>query len=326
MAEFPENVRVIVPVHNTRQQILHLLDHLRSLHHKLPNSVFVVDDGSSDGTHEALRVAFPGSRVLRGNGSLFWTGAIRKGMEQALAEAVPYLFWLNHDCQPEPGSFEKLLRVLQDPEVGCVSALCYIAGHPGYPVNPGFRHFRPVLDQVGAGLLTVDGLNGNFVGFRADAVSRVGLPDEVHYPHYGDGPYTVRFSRAGYLVRVEPQARAALNYECERRLAPFWRVTLSSKSGFFWLRYFFTSFKSPHHWKNRWHESLAFRGPVGILSYLKTQLSVLLQIFAGLLWQQVTPRAQRVRQAIAAHQKRFPAEKLRAELDSGVVNQPAMRD
>ena len=41
-------------------------------------NVFLVDDGSSDGTGDAVRGAFPQVHVIDGTGDLYWNGGMRR--------------------------------------------------------------------------------------------------------------------------------------------------------------------------------------------------------------------------------------------------------
>ena len=309
-------LRVIVPCYNTKNMLRLLLKHLSSLPDLALSDVIVVDDGSTDGTSEMLETEFPGVNVVCGDGNLLWTGAIRKGMAAALSQDCGFIFWLNHDCRPDPGSFEKIISVLQDPKTGCVSGWCRIAGYPGYSVNPGFKNYRPLtINHSDESLIAVDGTNGNFVGFRADAVRRVGLPDAKHHPHYGDGPYTIRFSRAGFRVLICKNARADLDYELERRLPPFWRVAVSTRSLGWWLSYYFGSFKSQYHWLYRWNDSRHLRGLLALVSYPKVELQTLGGIVFGIAARTIKGSITMKGLCIRQFGKRWPAEKLAAELD-----------
>jgi glycosyltransferase involved in cell wall biosynthesis len=310
-----ETIAVIVPCHNSRGTLDRLLSHLRDTHALPLPAVIVVDDGSSDGTSEMLRQRYAEVPVLAGDGGLLWTGAIRLGMEAAMINGATRIFWLNHDCRPDAGAFERIVKTLDDPHVGCVSGWCRIVGHPDHPVNPGFRKLRPLdIKAPAPQLVGADGVNGNFVGFRADVIRKIGLPDARRHPHYGDGPFTIRVSRAGFRVLVRTDARADLDFELLRRMPPFWRVALGNESAAWWLRYFFLSFKSQYHLRNRWNDSVVFRGRRALLSYPKVELTALLQILAGALVRHVRRRPALVRAAVARFSKQWPAEKLRREL------------
>ncbi|XHR28024.1 MAG: glycosyltransferase family 2 protein [Chthoniobacteraceae bacterium] len=308
-------LRVIVPCFNTKSTLKQLLGHLARLPDLALSEVLVVDDGSSDGTARMIAEEYPSVQVVSGNGQLLWTGAIRKGMERALEEDAQFIFWLNHDCRPEPGAFNKVLEVLNNPQVGVVSGWCRIAGYPDYPVNPGFKNFQPLqMDSTAGETVCADGTNGNFVGFRADAVCKIGLPDAKHHPHYGDGPYTLRFSRAGFQVLICKAARADLDYELERRLPPFWRVAVSNRSVSWWLRYYFGSFKSQYNLTYRWFDSLHLRGMFALLSYPKVELQVLIGILCGGIARSKNGVETMRERCLHRFRTRWPEEKLVLEL------------
>jgi GT2 family glycosyltransferase len=47
-------------------------------------TVYLVDDGSRDGTSQAVAERFPRVSILQGDGSLFWNGGMRKAFAEAL--------------------------------------------------------------------------------------------------------------------------------------------------------------------------------------------------------------------------------------------------
>ena len=51
-------------------------------------TVYLVDDGSRDGTSRSVAVRFPQISILEGDGSLFWNG----GMRKAFAQRLPKVF------------------------------------------------------------------------------------------------------------------------------------------------------------------------------------------------------------------------------------------
>jgi len=95
--------------HYTRKCLELLLDQTYS---KL--RTIVVDDGSTDGTSEMIRVEHAQVVLLRGDGSLYWTGAMRLGIEYILAHcaADDYVLLLNDDLVFGPGLAEKLLETV----------------------------------------------------------------------------------------------------------------------------------------------------------------------------------------------------------------------
>ena len=71
-------VFVLIPTRNRKELLSKCLDSL--LHQTYKNvEIIVIDDGSTDGTKEMLKKKE--ITILEGDGSLWWTGAMRKGVE-----------------------------------------------------------------------------------------------------------------------------------------------------------------------------------------------------------------------------------------------------
>ena len=69
----PERVEVLIAIHNRREKTLDCLTHL--YRQQMPNNylleVYLVDDGSTDGTADAVNVCFPEVTIIGGTGALF---------------------------------------------------------------------------------------------------------------------------------------------------------------------------------------------------------------------------------------------------------------
>lgn len=309
--------RIVVPVHNALQDVVTLLKRLEGLNADLLACLILVDDGSTDGTTEFVSGQYPQVHFVHGDGNLWWGGGIRLGMQTALDQDADLIFWLNHDCFPLPGAFEKIAGILANPKVGCVSGWCRIKGYPDYPVNPGFLAFRPLTMAEDSALVEADGVNGNFVGFRTDAVTKVGLPDAESFPHYGDGVYTIRFSRAGFKVLVCTSARADLEFELERRLSPFWRVAVNRGGLQHWLVYYFFSPRSLFNLANRFRQIYFFVGITRALIKIPLlSLCVTGQVCGGLMFRVLRGTKLTRQSCINYHTATWPQQKLKTELDA----------
>lgn len=73
--------------------------------------VFLVDDGSTDGTGDRVRAAFPEVRVIDGDGTLYWAKGMHKAWEAAIAERNDWdgYLWLNDDTELNEGSLAQLM-------------------------------------------------------------------------------------------------------------------------------------------------------------------------------------------------------------------------
>lgn len=190
---------LLIPAHNRRALTLGCLRALRTHGDLEANDAIVIDDGSSDGTGDAVRSEFPAVRVLRGDGALFWTGAIALAMHTVLAQPENgAVIWLNDDCRPRPGALASLGAWLaQNPNALAAPRCLDRAGHVAATGFIGRRVFRVAPGEE----RRVEGVSGFCVGIGASAARALGPPDAANFPHYaGDTAYTLRASRRGHAV------------------------------------------------------------------------------------------------------------------------------
>lgn len=102
-------IAVIMTCFNRRETTLACL---RALHQQTNTfDVFLTDDGSSDGTAEAIKAEFPQVNILQGNGNLFWVGGMRLAFGEAIKNSYNYYLWLNDDTFLETDTLDKLLNI-----------------------------------------------------------------------------------------------------------------------------------------------------------------------------------------------------------------------
>ncbi len=207
--------------------------------------VVLVDDASTDGTAEAVAAAFPEVRIIRGTGSLFWNGGMRKAWETARTLPHDYVLWLNDDVHLEPDSLGRFLafqreqeaqrgpRVISvgkllDPETGALT-------YGGYRVAPGLSRLRFV--RLPAGTIECDTMNGNCVLIPAIAEAEVGI-SSPHFTHaVGDIDYGLRAREKGFAILEcpEPVARLEKNADYMKKTSALtlsnWRFILFHPKG-----------------------------------------------------------------------------------------------
>lgn len=275
--------KIIIPVFNPPPCVLETLEALRA-DGGIHANVILVDDGSTNGIGDVVGKKFPETEVIRGDGNLWWAGGMKAGMERAISEAAEVVVWLNHDCIPEKGTIMALVEEAAKAGTGAVTAWCKTSGYEGIMVNPGFRNFKEIPASLlqEAPVVVVDGVNGNCVAINAEAIKTIGLPDGLRHLHYGDGPYTWRLHRAGYINKVLTKQHALLVREFERCIdershSSVWPASLKNK-----LHYYFLSPRSKYHWKSRFYDLLVFRGKIiGTLLYPFVQAKLIVWVSIG---------------------------------------------
>ena len=105
-------IAVAMACHNRKETTLRCLASLFSqdalVHTDL--DVFLMDDGSSDGTAESVGTLYQQVRLLFGNGTLYWNGSMYLALTEALNEAYDFHLWLNDDVRLYPGGLGILLK------------------------------------------------------------------------------------------------------------------------------------------------------------------------------------------------------------------------
>lgn len=138
-----KRLAVVVLTWNGREDTLACLESLRRGEYILPSyGVFVMDNGSADGTAGAVRAAHPWARLIENQANLGFAGGNNAGIKAAMAEGYPYILVLNNDTQVQPGSLEALLAFMDHtPGAGAAQPLLMRMGEEG------------VADSLGQGLL-----------------------------------------------------------------------------------------------------------------------------------------------------------------------------
>lgn len=218
MSEKPVHIEIIAPVHNRRDITLQCLQSLSRIDRTgLQVHVIIVDDGSTDGTGEAIKEQFPEVEVVQGDGNLWYTAGTNRGIEAALEKNPDYVLAINDDSIFD----EKFLRAM----VNCAEAnprsvvgpllLLWDVPHQVFQVAPRWRTWYGGWQQLQKQTVwtlprerwEVEHIVGNCVLLPVAAIRKVGLMDAKNFPHYGDADYTVRMRRAGWRLLIEPRAR-----------------------------------------------------------------------------------------------------------------------
>ncbi len=216
------SVVVAVPVYNRREVTLAGLRSLLAADRTgLDLHVVVVDDGSIDGTGQAIRSEFPEIEVVDGDGTLNYSKGTNLAIEAGLRRSPRYVVALNDDSEFDPGFLTALVRCAEAHPRSVVGALLTQQGRPGYAFQVGqqwstwFGGWRVPQDLRIGDLpdraFRVECIVGNCVLVPAAAIREVGLQDGDRFPHgFGDAEWTMRLRRAGWDLLVEPSGARSL--------------------------------------------------------------------------------------------------------------------
>jgi N-acetylglucosaminyl-diphospho-decaprenol L-rhamnosyltransferase len=207
-------IDVVIPTYDGWRLLERCLEHLRS--QTVEHQVFVVDDGSSDGTPARTREGFPAATVVEMPGNRGFARAVNAGCAAGSGEFVVIL---NNDVECRPTFLERVVAPLRaDPEVGSVAAMLLQADEKtidslglevdrtlaGFPRHWGEFAGSEAIDAT-AGLL---GPAGAAAGYRRSALEEVGGLDESIFAYNEDVDLALRLRAAGWRCAAAPDAVA----------------------------------------------------------------------------------------------------------------------
>jgi len=211
-------VAVVTPVHNRRDITLQCLNSLSRINSDgMEIRTFVVDDGSTDGTGEAIAAAFPDVSVIPGDGTLLFTEGTNVGVRAALAEEPDYVLMMNDDQVFDRDFLRHLVETAARYPRSVVGPLLLLwdTPHRLFQTAPqwstlsgGWNHWqKQTVWTVPKAPWEVDLIVGNCVLVPAAAFREEGLMNSARFPFFGDAEFTPRLRKRGWRLLIDPRSR-----------------------------------------------------------------------------------------------------------------------
>lgn len=211
-------VAIVTPVHNRREITLQCLRSLARINSSgLEVRTIIVDDGSTDGTSDAIKENFPDVEVLQGGGDLWFTEGTNVGVRRALEYQPDYILTINDDAVFDEDFLVFMVETAEKHPRSVVGSLLLLwdTPHKLFQTAPqwktfegGWRHWQnQTVWTIPQKAFEVDLIVGNCVLVPVKAIEECGLMDSKRYPNFGDAEYTPRLKRNGWTLLIEPRAR-----------------------------------------------------------------------------------------------------------------------
>ena len=208
-----KSIAAVMTVHNRKEKTLDCLASLNQqekLGEEFDVSVYLTDDGSTDGTAGAVRKRYPDVNILNSSGDLYWNRGMHLAFGKALEYKHDFYLWVNDDTVIFPDALTRIISTsslyshnaiiagsTQDPETYQRTYSGVIRLHPARPM-----HFTPVEPQNEP--VPIETMNGNCVLIPKSVAKNIGNLDPVFSHAMGDFDYGLRAQQKGIQVILAP--------------------------------------------------------------------------------------------------------------------------
>jgi GT2 family glycosyltransferase len=208
--------------------------------------VYLVDDGSTDGTAASVRARFPKVRLIEGTGDLYWNRGMRLAFAKAIQAHPDFYLWLNDDTILETDGLTRLFSTYN--HVAAIQLRSVVVGSTrdrdsGDLTYGGVVHrsrWHPLrLDVLPPAdvPLPCDTFFGNCVLIPHSVAQVVGNLDPTFTHSAGDADYGFRARKRGCMLWIAPGFVATCSRNSEENtwedpLLPLrerWRLVRSPK-------------------------------------------------------------------------------------------------
>jgi GT2 family glycosyltransferase len=215
------SVSVIIVSWNTRALLCQCLDSLAGGIAKVGGEIFVVDNGSIDGSREAVREHFPGVKLIENASNCGFARANNQALKIARGD---YVLLLNPDTRMKEGSLEEMLLFMKGhPEAGAGGAQLLngdgskqnsIANFPSLAtellskslLKRLFPKAFPGKERDYRDPIEVDSVIGACMMVRREAMEDVGVLDESYFLFMEETDWCYRMKKGGWKIYHLPRA------------------------------------------------------------------------------------------------------------------------
>src|SRR4030067_1872196 len=268
---------ICIPVYNNIKYTLGCLESLQKQTLR-DFKIIVCDDGSSDNTSEIIKKNFPEVILLKGDGNLWWAGAMNQCLKYALyrGKKNDFVLLLNNDLIVRDDYLQNLITAAKPNEM--LSSITVNVENENNIVYAGelldmfsarsmmiHRNFKKYekLNEWEADLLT-----GRGTLFSLQLLEQIGLMHNQLMPQYGaDVEFSVRAKHAGYKLKVNKNAKVYSFVENTGK------ASIYKKSSIKDFISSFTSLKSPNYYKSRFYFAKVYTPKFWLPVFLFLQLT-----------------------------------------------------
>lgn len=192
-------IAVLLTCHNRREKTLRCLHSLFKM--SIPNAylieVFLVDDGSTDGTSQAVKNLYPQINIIKSDGSLYWGWGMNLAWKKASVKDFDSYLWLNDDLILSNNSLSVLINnFVKSNRKSIIVGACQSSKNE--VTYSGYLSLKNNIKLIPNGdIQKCEYFNGNVVLIPYQVFKKVGFIDSKFHHGKGDFDYGLRAKKAG---------------------------------------------------------------------------------------------------------------------------------
>lgn len=214
-----QKIAILLTCFNRKEKTLKALECIFEAYHSIEISTsisfYLTDDGSTDGTGDAVKKKYPKIKVLQGNGHLYWAGGMRHSWKEALKNNYDAYFLLNDDTSVYQNTFSQLWEThdycIKNYGEGGIYVGSTVNGESGKLTYGGCvltnkflaQYIRLVPNQKTPQECELG--NANIMLVTKNVVDKVGILSEKFIHGLADFDYTLMARKKGLPVLITPK-------------------------------------------------------------------------------------------------------------------------
>ncbi|MEI8348983.1 MAG: glycosyltransferase family 2 protein [Candidatus Omnitrophota bacterium] len=227
---FPK-VAVIILNYNGKDDTLECLESVDKIDY--PHlEVVVADNGSADGSLEAIRHKFPQTKNIAHNVNLGYAEGNNRAILDAVSRGAEYILLLNNDVVVDAGIVGYLMHAIEKlPQAAFLSPKIYYFAEPNRIWFAGGYWSSRCANIISSGYQQIDDcvsweetketefVFGCAMFFKADIIKHINLMSSEYFLVWEESDWCMRARKLGYKCYIVPAAKAWHKIEASFRKA-----------------------------------------------------------------------------------------------------------
>lgn len=210
-------VAVLLTCHNRKDKTIACLSSFYEA--DLPSThqfdVYLTDDGSTDGTSQAVQSSFPKVNIINGNGNLFWAGGMRSAWSEAIStNHYDAFLLLNDDVILKKDFFINIMAaeryaIMETGKKGIYSGATIDTKtqqttYGGSKIKTNHFIVRHDLLSPGDKPQECEITNANILWVDRSVVDEIGILDSKYTHGIADYDYSLKAHKKGFPIYLAP--------------------------------------------------------------------------------------------------------------------------